>query len=86
MRIFDGGLQNLRMRRRQRLCDHLDAVNRAEEAVTHMRRALQMDPASFLMNRHLGSTLFFARHYDEALHYVVHIGVEPRQSFLLVDQ
>ena len=46
---------------------YLDAVNRPEEAVTHMRRALQLDPASFLMNRHLGSVLYLARHYDEAL-------------------
>lgn len=46
---------------------YLDGVNRPQEAVAHMRRALQLDPQSFLMNRHLGSTLYFARHYDEAL-------------------
>ena len=45
----------------------LDILNRPEDAVTHMRRALELDPQSFLMNRHLGSTLFFARHYEEAL-------------------
>jgi len=45
----------------------LDMLNRPEEAVTHMRKALQLDPQSFLMNRHLGSTLYFARHYQEAL-------------------
>jgi tetratricopeptide (TPR) repeat protein len=46
---------------------YLDAVNRPQEAVAHMRKALELDPASFLMNRHLGSSLYFARQYDEAL-------------------
>jgi TolB-like protein/DNA-binding winged helix-turn-helix (wHTH) protein/Tfp pilus assembly protein PilF len=56
----------------------LDAVNRPEEAVTHMRRALELDPLSFLMNRHLGSTLFFARHYEEALAHLEHAAeMEP---------
>jgi tetratricopeptide (TPR) repeat protein len=32
-----------------------------------MRKALELDPNSFLTNRHLGSALYFARHYDEAL-------------------
>ncbi len=49
---------------------YLDATNRPEEAVTHMRRALQLDPLSFFMTRHLGSVLFYARHYDEALFYL----------------
>ena len=49
---------------------YLDAMNRPEEAVTHMRRALLLDPLSFFMTRHLGSALFFARHYDEALYYL----------------
>jgi Tfp pilus assembly protein PilF len=35
-----------------------------------MRRALELDPLSFQMNRHLGSTLYIARHYDEALYYL----------------
>jgi len=46
---------------------YLDAVNRPAEAVMHMRRALALDPGSFLFNRHLGSTLYYARQYDEAL-------------------
>jgi TolB-like protein/DNA-binding winged helix-turn-helix (wHTH) protein/Tfp pilus assembly protein PilF len=63
---------------------YLDAVNRPEEAVTHMRRALQMDPDSFLMNRHLGSTLFFARHYDEALvHLQQALEMEPGKRNLV---
>lgn len=46
---------------------YLDAVGRAEDAVTHMRRALQLDPLSFLMNRRLGATLYLARQYDAAI-------------------
>ncbi len=53
---------------------YLDAVNRPEDAVTHMRRSLTLDPLSFISNRHLGSTLFFARHYDEALYYIRRAG------------
>jgi TolB-like protein len=46
---------------------YLDAVNRPADAVAHMRRALQLDPLSFLMNRRLGATLYLARDYDAAL-------------------
>jgi TolB-like protein/Flp pilus assembly protein TadD len=57
---------------------YLDAVNRPEEAVTHMRRAQELDPMSFLMNRHLGSTLYYARRYDEALYHLQHAReIEP---------
>jgi TolB-like protein/Tfp pilus assembly protein PilF len=60
---------------------YLDAMARPEEAVSHMRRALQLDPRSFLMNRHLGSTLYFARHYDEALFYLQRaIEMEPTRA------
>jgi TolB-like protein/DNA-binding winged helix-turn-helix (wHTH) protein len=56
----------------------LDATDRPEEAVTHMRRALELDPLSFQMNRQLGSTLYLARHYDEALYYLKRAGeMEP---------
>jgi TolB-like protein len=57
---------------------YLDAMGRPEDAVAHMRRAVQLDPLSFLMNRHLGSVLYFAHHYDEALLYLHHtIEMEP---------
>jgi tetratricopeptide (TPR) repeat protein len=46
---------------------YLDAVGRPEDAVTHMNRALQLDPLSFLINRRLGATLYLAREYDAAL-------------------
>lgn len=45
----------------------LDAVARPQDAVTHMRRALQLDPLSFFINRRLGATLYLAREYDAAL-------------------
>jgi TolB-like protein/DNA-binding winged helix-turn-helix (wHTH) protein/Tfp pilus assembly protein PilF len=63
----------------------LDATNRPEEAVMHMRRALELDPLSFLMNRHLGSTLFFARHYDEALYYLRRAGEMEPNAFGVVE-
>jgi TolB-like protein/DNA-binding winged helix-turn-helix (wHTH) protein/Tfp pilus assembly protein PilF len=46
---------------------YLDAVGRPQDAVTHMRRALQLDPLSFLINRRLGATLYLARQYDAAI-------------------
>jgi TolB-like protein/DNA-binding winged helix-turn-helix (wHTH) protein/cytochrome c-type biogenesis protein CcmH/NrfG len=46
---------------------YLDAVGRPRDAVAAMRRALQLDPLSFLMNRRLGATLYLARDYDAAL-------------------
>ncbi|HEY6852536.1 MAG TPA: tetratricopeptide repeat protein [Terracidiphilus sp.] len=46
---------------------YLDAANRPQDAATHMRRALELDPLSFLVNRRLGATLYLARHYDAAL-------------------
>lgn len=46
---------------------YLDAVDRPQDAVTHMRRALELDPVSFLVNRRMGVTLYLARDYDGAL-------------------
>ena len=47
--------------------NYLVAMNRPEEAVWQMRRVLELDPQSFMMNRLFGETLYLARHYDEAL-------------------
>jgi TolB-like protein/Flp pilus assembly protein TadD len=59
---------------------YLDAVGQPQEAVTHMRQALRLDPLSFYMNRHLGSVLYLARNYDEALFYLHRaIEMEPDQ-------
>jgi TolB-like protein/DNA-binding winged helix-turn-helix (wHTH) protein/Tfp pilus assembly protein PilF len=46
---------------------YLDAVGRPHDAVTHMGRALQLDPLSFLVNRRLGVALYYDRQYDAAL-------------------
>ena len=46
---------------------YLDAVGRPADAVAHMRRAVALDPVSFLMNRRLAVALYFARDYDAAL-------------------
>jgi TolB-like protein/DNA-binding winged helix-turn-helix (wHTH) protein/Tfp pilus assembly protein PilF len=64
---------------------YLDAVGRPEDAVTHMRQGLKLDPLSFVMNRHLGAVLYFARHYEESLIYLDHAAeMEPR-NFRLVE-
>jgi TolB-like protein/DNA-binding winged helix-turn-helix (wHTH) protein/predicted negative regulator of RcsB-dependent stress response len=46
---------------------YLDAIGRPQDAVTHMRRALQLDPLSFVVNLRLGVALYYDRHYDAAL-------------------
>jgi len=46
---------------------YLDAAGRPRDAVTHMRRALQLDPLSFMLNRRMGATLYLDRQYDQAL-------------------
>jgi tetratricopeptide (TPR) repeat protein len=46
---------------------YLDAVGRPQDAVTHMRRALQLDPLSFPVNRRLGVALYYDHQYDAAL-------------------
>jgi TolB-like protein/DNA-binding winged helix-turn-helix (wHTH) protein len=46
---------------------YLDTVGRTRDAVTHMRRALQLDPLSFLVNRRLGASLYYDRQYNAAL-------------------
>ncbi len=46
---------------------YLDAAGRPQDAVTHMRRAFELDPLSFFVNRRLGATLYLAREYDAAL-------------------
>lgn len=46
---------------------YLDSVGRPRDAVMHMRRALQLDPLSFFVNRRLGATLYLDREYDAAL-------------------
>lgn len=46
---------------------YLDTVGRPQDAVTHMRHALELDPLSFIVNRRLGVALYYDRQYDAAL-------------------
>jgi len=48
-------------------CLLLDIMGRREEAVTEARRALQLDPLSLIVNRILGTSLYDARNYDQAI-------------------
>ena len=66
---------------------HLDAMGQAEAAIAHMRRAVALDPLSFWANRHLGSVLYYARRYDEALAALRIAGeMEPsKQDFLVAN-
>lgn len=60
---------------------YLDAIGRPQEAVDHMRRALDLDPMSFLMTRHLGATLYLARQYQQALDQLGEAAqMEPEQN------
>jgi TolB-like protein/DNA-binding winged helix-turn-helix (wHTH) protein/Tfp pilus assembly protein PilF len=53
-----------------RYATYLSIVGRNDEAVSHMRRALELDPLSFFNVRHMGSILYLTRHYDESLEYL----------------
>jgi TolB-like protein/DNA-binding winged helix-turn-helix (wHTH) protein len=48
----------------------LSIVGRRDEAVSHMRRALELDPMSFFTVRFMGSVLHWSRRYDESLEYI----------------
>ncbi len=45
----------------------LDAANRTDDAIRQMKQATLLDPLSFYVSRNLGSALYYARRYDEAL-------------------
>ena len=46
---------------------YLTATSRFEEAVREMKKALKLEPASFVMNTFMGATLYYAGRYDEAI-------------------
>jgi TolB-like protein/Tfp pilus assembly protein PilF len=46
---------------------YLTATGRLEEAVQEMRKALELEPASLVMNTFMGATLYYAGRYDEAI-------------------
>lgn len=59
----------------------LDSTGHPEDAIAHMKRSVQLDPLSFFMNRHLGTTLYFGRHYDEAIEQLQRAAeIEPSLS------
>ena len=45
---------------------YLTATGRLEEAVQEMKKALELDPASLVMNTFMGATLYYAGRDDEA--------------------
>jgi TolB-like protein/Tfp pilus assembly protein PilF len=46
---------------------YLTATGRFEEAVHEMKKALELEPASLVMNTFMGATLYYAGRYDEAI-------------------
>jgi TolB-like protein/Tfp pilus assembly protein PilF len=46
---------------------YLTARGRLEEALQEMKRALELEPASLVMNTFMGATLYYAGRYDEAI-------------------
>jgi len=46
---------------------YLTPTGQSEEAVQEMKRALDLEPTSLVMNTFLGATLYFAGRYDDAI-------------------
>src|SRR5439155_19418074 len=46
---------------------YLTAMGRLDEAVQEMKKALELEPASLVMNTFMGATLYYAGRYDEAI-------------------
>jgi TolB-like protein/tetratricopeptide (TPR) repeat protein len=46
---------------------YLTATSRFEEAIQEMKKALELEPASVVMNTFMGATLYYAGRYDEAI-------------------
>jgi tetratricopeptide (TPR) repeat protein len=46
---------------------YLTATNRLEDATREMKRALELEPVSLVMNTFMGATLYYAGRYDEAI-------------------
>src|SRR6478735_8991979 len=46
---------------------YLTATNRLEQSLQEMKRALELEPASLVMNTFMGATLYYAGRYDEAV-------------------
>jgi TolB-like protein/Tfp pilus assembly protein PilF len=46
---------------------YLTATGRLDEALHEMKKALELEPASLVMNTFMGATLYYAGRYDEAI-------------------
>jgi tetratricopeptide (TPR) repeat protein len=46
---------------------YLTTTGRFEEAIGEMKKALELEPASLIMNTFMGATLYYAGRYDEAI-------------------
>jgi serine/threonine-protein kinase len=46
---------------------YLTATGRLDEALQEMKKALELEPASLVMNTFMGATLYYAGRYDEAI-------------------
>ena len=64
---------------------YLDSINRPDDAVRQMQQAVEIEPLSFYMARHYGSTLYYARRYDEALHQLEYAREMQPASAAVVD-
>ena len=64
---------------------YFDAMGRPDEAVRQMQAAVEIDPLSFFMARHYGSTLLFARRYEEALRQLAYAREMHPASAVVVD-
>jgi TolB-like protein/Tfp pilus assembly protein PilF len=76
---------------------YLTARGRLEEALQEMKKALELEPASLVMNTFMGATLYYAGRYDEAIdqcrrtiemdpnfavaHWHLGLAYEQKQSF-----
>jgi len=57
---------------------YLTAMGRLEEALKEMKRALELEPTSLVMNSFMGATLYFAGRYAEAIEQCRHtIEMDP---------
>ncbi len=46
---------------------YLTATNRLEDAIQEMKRALELEPVSLVMNTFMGATLYYSGRYDDAI-------------------
>jgi len=55
------------------------ALGRFDEAIRHLKSAEQLDPISILTTNNMATTLYCARHYDEAIRVARrHLEMDPR--------